>query len=371
MTNRERILAVLENKKADRIPWAPRLEIWYSFHNAKGTLPEKYKGRTIKEVRQLAGVANPGRESFIVKTEYKNVEITEKICGSELVKIYTTPVGTVVEKFAYTSEGKDLGVTFDLEHTEHMIKTLKDYKVVEYIVENSYFVDNFKSFKRYDEGLGGDGLATKLCDHDPMYKIIKDYVGYNNVYYEMYDNPTEIESLYRCCYRKRMELLELLKQSPAKLIIHGAHFDSMMTPPPLFEKYMKPYYQEFSKGLHESGKMLAVHADADSKLLMGQFIESGIDMVECFCTAPMVTVSMEEAIDFWEDKMIIWGGIPSILLVPESVSYDEFITYVEKLLELIRTKKGRVILGIADNLMPEGDITRVEKISEMVERFSL
>lgn len=38
MTNRERIQAIIEGKRPDKIPWIPRLQIWYNAHKSKGRL---------------------------------------------------------------------------------------------------------------------------------------------------------------------------------------------------------------------------------------------------------------------------------------------------------------------------------------------
>ena len=42
---------------------------------------------------------------------------------------------------------------------------------------------------------------------------------------------------------------------------------------------------------------------------------------------------------------------------------------MNNLFKLLKRKDARVILGIADNVMPEADIDRVEKVCEMVENF--
>ena len=64
--------------------------------------------------------------------------------------------------------------------------------------------------------------------------------------------------------------------------------------------------------------------------------------------------------------MIIWGGIPSIILCPDSCSYGEFVDYMEAAITLIRSRKCRVVLGVSDNVMPETDIARLDKITDMV-----
>jgi len=59
-----------------------------------------------------------------------------------------------------------------------------------------------------------------------------------------------------------------------------------------------------------------MHADADSRLILSEIREAGFDMAETFTTDPMVDCTLEEARQAWGDRVIIWGGVPSILLEP-------------------------------------------------------
>ncbi len=42
MTHKQNILAVLCGQSVPRIPWVPRLDLWYRAHRRAGTLPRKY-----------------------------------------------------------------------------------------------------------------------------------------------------------------------------------------------------------------------------------------------------------------------------------------------------------------------------------------
>ena len=310
------------------------------------------------------GIGKPARDFRVFRTSLDGVEVVENKKDDRIEKVFNTPVGTVSETFCRIS-----GSQYGWVHLTHMIKGEEDYKVVEYIVEHTVYIPQYEDYIRYEKEIGEDGVPIVDTGYDPMFSILKDYIGYNNAYYEFADNKDRVEHLYEVLKNKLHQLQNILLESPARVILHGCHYDSMMTPPPIFNKYMKPYLQDFSHKLHDRGKILTVHADGDSKLLLTSFIESGIDMVECFCTYPMVSVTLREAFDVWGDKMIIWGGVPSTILCPSCYNYDEFLSYMNNVFKLIKEKRGRLILGAADNVMPEADIGRVEKISEMVEDF--
>jgi len=89
-------------------------------------------------------------------------------------------------------------------------------------------------------------------------------------------------------------------------------------------------------------------------------------MAECFCTAPMVSVTLEEARAAWGKDVIIFGGVPSIVLEP-SMPEAEFEAYMRDLFRAIAPGDA-FILGVADNVMPTSLIERVERISELVEQ---
>ena len=42
MTNRERVLAIMDGKMPDQIPWIPRMLLWWLACRNTATLPERY-----------------------------------------------------------------------------------------------------------------------------------------------------------------------------------------------------------------------------------------------------------------------------------------------------------------------------------------
>ena len=50
MTHRERILAALQGRPVDRLPWVPRLDLWYNANRYCGTLPREWAGASLPEI---------------------------------------------------------------------------------------------------------------------------------------------------------------------------------------------------------------------------------------------------------------------------------------------------------------------------------
>ena len=109
-----------------------------------------------------------------------------------------------------------------------------------------------------------------------------------------------------------------------------------------------------------------MHADNDTRLLLDLVKASGFDMAETFTTAPMVTCTMSDARRAWGTDVIIWGGVPSVIL-EDPFSEQQFEEFMDDLFGTIAPGRA-FILGIADNAMPGSKIERIKRISEMVEQ---
>jgi uroporphyrinogen-III decarboxylase len=367
MTNRERILAVIEGRRPDKIPWIPRLQLWYKFHRSNGTLPEKYREWALRDIEKDLGMGTPARNARIFSVQTEDVETRVRRSGSETFTEYVTPVGTISTKHVTVEKLDKAGMSS--YQMEHLIKRPEDYGVLEYVIEHTKLIPTYDQYIIYDQEIGEDGLPLVGLGACPMHQIMREYLGYEKAVFEMVDHPERIERLLRVLTDHNKEMWKIAAESPAKMILHGEHFDSMITPPPIFEEYFKPYFREFAGLLHSKNKILVCHADADSSQLLDLIKESGFDMAEVFTTAPMVPCTMSQVREAWGSDVIIWGGIPSVILC-EPVSDEEFEDFMLDLFETIAPGDS-FILGVADNVMPETKFERIVRISEMAQEYGI
>jgi uroporphyrinogen-III decarboxylase len=248
-----------------------------------------------------------------------------------------------------------------------MIKDADDYKVVEYIFSHAEIHPTYDAYTTYDSEIGSDGFPMVAIGPDPMYRILQVLIGFNNAFYHLYDDRDRVLHLYQVIDEFTQKIHKVVLESPAIFIQHGEHFDSKMTPPTIFGEYMLPYFQPFIEKLHSRGKFVACHADADTSNLLELIIESGFDMAECFVTAPMVPLTLAQARKVLQDRVIIWGGIPSALLC-DPISDESFQSYMKNLFKTIAPGDA-FILGVADNVMAEGKLDRIRYITKLVEEY--
>ena len=79
-----------------------------------------------------------------------------------------------------------------------------------------------------------------------------------------------------------------------------------------------------------------------------------------------LAAALAEARAAWGDRVIIWGGVPSVIL-EEPFTEDQFEAYMDDLFRTIAPGSA-FILGIADNAMPGTKIERVKRITAMVQQ---
>ena len=80
----------------------------------------------------------------------------------------------------------------------------------------------------------------------------------------------------------------------------------------------------------------------------------------------MVEVTLDEARRAWGNDVIIWGGIPSVILEEASCPEDRFRRYMSDVLDTIAPGDA-FILGVADNVMPGASIERLEWITRLLD----
>ena len=365
MTHRERILAILEGKTPDRIPWIPRLSIWYEAHRLADTLPEEYRGKTLQEVERDVFGTITARDGVLWRSELSEVEVRRHAVGDmETVTEYVSPVGTVTTRHRGTDRLRSQGIE-DVQ-LEFMLKCREDYPVVQYLVEHTQYTPTFEEYERYDRAIGDESYPMVKAGDCPFHYWMLELAGYNQAFYHLNDFPNEVEKLLDVLTdRYKHTIWKYMLDSSARLFQHGIHLSSHMTPPPLFDQYITPYYQELTASLRDRGKTVAMHADNDTRAILSQIEKAGFGMVECFVTSPMVPTTLAEARAAWGDRVIIWGGVPSVIL-EDPFTNEQFEEYMDELFRAIAPGKA-FILGIADNAMPGAKLERMRRITQMVE----
>ena len=262
MNNRERLLAILNHQPPDRIPWIPRLELWYNARVNTGSLGA-YSGMALRQVEKALRLGTPARDGRVYRVEYDGVEIVTSQQEGQTLTEYHTPLGSLRQVVVASRELADQGIQGLMK--EHFLKTARDYKTLEWVFEHMRVIPTYEAYLAYDREIGEDGLPLMQMAFSPFWDFLEVFAGFDNAYYHLSDYHTEVEHLLNCMeevYRER--LWPVVADSPAQMILTDGHLSSQLTPPRLFERYLLPYHQDLSALLRSRGKCPVMHADADT-----------------------------------------------------------------------------------------------------------
>jgi len=392
MTHKERMLSVLRGEPTDMIPWAPRLDLWYNAQKRAGTLPERYRDATLRDItddlgfgyhaivphfkdlrdplddlHRALGIYNLWTMPY--STRLRNVKVEFETKGDETHVSYRTPVGTVTTTVVYDDAMRTAGVS--ITHiSEHVIKDQKDYSPVRYIFENAEVVPNFSGYTEFADYVGDRGIAAGFLGlaASPMHLLQRELMPMELFFYELYDHHEELAQCAASIGGYFEKVFEVCSSSPAELFLLGANYDAGVTYPPFFTEHITPWLKVFADMLHAKGKFLLTHTDGENTGLLDCYLESDIDVADSICPSPMTKLTFKEVRDHFRSRITIMGGIPSVCLLKTSMPDDAFEVYLDEFF----TQLGRgdhLILGVSDTTPPAADFERIKRIGERVRRF--
>jgi methanogenic corrinoid protein MtbC1 len=378
---------------ADRLPYVPRLDLWHNANALAHTLPEKHRGKGPDEICRAEGWAlhkavpdfanQPDPDAmlhralgiFALREQVVRVSFSPKVevrvqreGGGRTAIEYHTPRGVVRTVSVYSEEMKKAGISIPWI-AEHAIKKREDYDVVACLFEHAELAPCYGEFERLQGEIGEDGVLTAYFtgSPSPIHHIQKLFLDATEFYFHYQDYTKEMRRLAESMEPFYDRALELTAASPAEMVHWGGNFDEMVTYAPYFEKDLVPWIRKASERLGACGKYVSCHCDGENEGLMDLIRDSGMHVAEAVCPAPMTKVTIEEYYCRWAEKLTIFGGIPSTLLLRESTTDAEFEGYLDNLFKAVAPGK-RMILGIADTTPPQAVFERLVRIGERAEK---
>jgi methylmalonyl-CoA mutase cobalamin-binding domain/chain len=384
------MLMAVRGEMPEVLPYAPRFDLWYNANSYMGTLPPQHRGRTADEIARAEGWALQKVIPELLKVSAPEDNIYRGIglyslqeCGyrvrlSPNIQVavhrsedatrveYRTPVGNISVTEAVTEEMRRAGASITWIR-ERAIKRVEDYAVLAYIFDNVEVLPDYDRYAKWQAEIGEDGVASMMgtlaaC---PVQHIQRDFLEATDFFIEYRDHQKEMRRLCESIGRVYDQMLNIVAKSPAEVVLWGANFDDTITYPPYFEKEISPWLHKASAALRANGKALICHCDGENLGLLDLIRDSGIDIAEAVCPAPMTKVTIDEYYKRWGDKLTIFGGIPQSLLLEETASEEDFKDYLDHFFKAV-APGTRIIVGIADTTPPNAIFDRLVRLGERV-----
>ncbi len=392
MTHRERILAALRLEPVDRIPWVPRLDLWYKANAYRGTLPAQWRGASLADIAAELGVGYHAVVPDFLSTEHPD-EIADRALGLEHVAnqpyrlrfartervvrregdrlevTYRTPAGDLHATLVHTEQMRRDGATL-WQVTERVVKSPEDYPIVAALFEDLVIEPDETRYRDLCEQVGERGLVVGYANAaaSPVHHLLKELVAYDRFYYDLHDSPELVADTAQRMAGYYDALLEVCAAGSAQAIHLGANFDVSLTPPAIFEPHILPQLARWSARLQEAGKLLLSHTDGENDGLCELYVQAGIHVADSICPSPMTRLPLSRYRELFQDRIAIWGGLCSVSVLPQSCTDAQFEAHVEEALAAIGDGRG-LIFSIADTTPPDASLERIAHIGERLREY--
>jgi hypothetical protein len=361
-------MAAFEGKKTDVMPWFADLTYWYSAHRAMGTLPSKYEdeGR-INLYKDLGCGAHEELYGGVTSSESPNVttrvhETPEPDGGYTRYTVFYTPIGELrrVEKSSKVSYSRAI--------VEHPVKTEKDLKILRFIFKDQRIEPSKEAFDHQSELMNaweGWGIVSSLPPRTPLSRLVVEWAGLANVAKLQWRAKEEFDETIQVLAETDDPIYEAIEQAPARFVYFGENLSSDIINPKMFIEYVDPYYRRRSSQLHSKGKLIYVHIDGTLRGLLPLLRQTGVDCAQSLTPAPMGDLTVPELRKRAGEGIVLWGGLPGVLFSRNYPAEMLRKTLYEVLQNYMDDRQ--FIVGVADQVPPDGEIQRARMVTDVIE----
>jgi len=383
------MLAAIRGEPADRLAFAPRMDLWYIAHRARGTLPREMEGLNTVQMAEALGVAchavgadftlSGGRDvslrglgmdnhqDYPFRVELHGLPVQSSDDGQNLQTRIRAPAGDVYTHLQRTPQMAASGISLPFVKS-YAIASPDDFEAVAQVFDHLRVVPTPDACAAFRSRIGDRGIAVARgpIAASPMHLILHELTAMDQFFYLYADQR---EAMHRLCDRMTPVfegMLDALAHSEAEVVFWGANYDQDLTWPPFFEAEIAPWLQRASERLHTAGKLVLTHTDGENQALLPLYGPCGFDVAESVCPAPMTRCALVDIRRALLPGIAVFGGIPSVCLLPDSMDDAAFEAHLDATFSSLDTGE-RLIFGVADNVPPDVDLDRLDRVSRMVD----
>jgi hypothetical protein len=392
MTHRERILAAMRGQKTDCLPWAPRMDLWCIALRGRNALPAQFEGMHTADIARtldvgchavradytlardpadlaLRGLGIDNHPDYPYRVELRDLSLDFRHDDENFWTEICTPAGPVHTHLRQSAEMTRAGISLPFVH-DYAIHAAADFEAVAQVFEHLEVVPTPQNYTAFQQRVGDQGIAVAngSIGASPMHLVLHDLVAMDQFFYLYVDERAALEELAERMTPFFLAQLEAQVACSAEVAFWGGNYDQNLTWPPFFAEQISPWLQRVGRRLHAAGKLLLTHTDGENGALMPLYDACGFDVAESVCPQPMTKSTLAEIRAGMGERIAVWGGLPSIAFLEDSMDEESFESYMDTLFDELGDG-GRLILGVSDNVPPDADLSRLARVKQRVEAF--
>jgi len=182
------------------------------------------------------------------------------------------------------------------------------------------------------------------------------------------DRPDELAETLAAVRAAHDRAARIAVDSPAEVLMIPENLSSEVVGPRFYELHMRDYHESWCRAIAAAGKLSCVHLDGTLRGLLRQVAGAGFTFVEAMTPAPVGDLEVER----WAEwcgcrRTVLWGGLPGVYFT-DRVPEAEFERHTRAVLRVMAAEP-RYVLGVADQVPPDGLEGRVRRVAELADEF--
>ncbi|NQT91303.1 MAG: hypothetical protein HQ559_00975 [Lentisphaerae bacterium] len=363
MTPNERVRAVYQGREPDQVPLMLDLSHWYKknmnvpFNLSGFTEVEQGLVDLHKQVGAVAYCEMGGFYSLI--SDDPDVAQESGTADGVFSTRITTPLGTLHEERVFNQDSYSYGIR------KHLLESTDDFPIVEFLMERLRCLPNWEFYRAWQDALGDLAYPYAQLPYSGSGYLFARNMGVEKAVYATLDEPKKVQRLVEAINTCNLRILDAIIDGPFEVLIISDNYDSNVQTKDFFDTYVRDYYTEVARRLHEKGKYLAVHVDGESRGVLGWLTECGVDCADALTPSPMFASTPAEMRAEAGPDLILSGGIPATIF-GQGGTDAEFVECVKRWLDT-RLDSPRLIMAAGDQVPIDAPLHRIVMLRELVE----
>jgi hypothetical protein len=338
MTMRERILALVQGREHDRVPFVQYSHISFARDD---------------EVWARIGRENMGILRWVnvhrFETPHCRFESEDVVREGRktLRRTLVTPAGRLTEERLYEPVYGTTGPA------THFIRQPEDYRVLLAYLRDIHVVMDLTPLRQNLDELGDDGLPHTYTLRTPYQQLWIEWVDIRDLAVHLVECPDLMDEVITAMTSVQRRVHEVVCQAvleaPIPYVVVGDNITAPMIGPEYFRRYCVPAYDELAGMLDATGRDVPVfvHMDGNLKPLWEAIGQSRVRGLDSLSPPPDNDTSVADVVARWPE-MRVWINFPSsVHLAPPETIYRHAMRILQE-----GGHTGRLQIQISENVPP-------------------
>lgn len=356
-------LRSLEGEPTDEVVWTADLNYWMFAEQRAGRGDPDWETEEgqLRLCRDLGVMPYYYYDRFLLaEPKYApGISISRNEGADRYATRISTPVGDLVQEAVFLPTSCSTGVT------KQFVRSEEDLDTLSYLIEHRHLAPANLADHEARRRLWAeyDGYPSLALPRSPLAAFAYEWAGIQDAIFLLFDHRKKVERIFAMMAEQEAPILDAVcGASPP--VVHFIDNLSSENFTSLYDRYLGPDHRRRIDRLHAHGVKCVVHLDGTVKGLLPKLAEAGFDGVEALTPAPVGDISAREMRQMaGEDHMVLWGGVPGAMFAPPH-TWDDMERHVRSV--LAEWRGTPFVLGVADQVPPDGDISFCRRIADLV-----